>query len=252
MANKAVAVERGCGRRTAGGVYLEVGLSAVGLPLEAFLVDPPIPLRDDVRDALGITPVGVKLQTDRRGVTHVWDWVGSQHYQNVCDFLEEVRRFGLSRRLPKTLDFSVLSDQSQIKLVHARAHIENHDAFYEASGWQRVAGEFPCPCKGKGPIGWGEKKRHPDPAGLCCAGLWWHDVEGGEPSTQGGVNRVMPSFAYLAHERPAGLEPQYVPALFAAFPISRLVVVRDEAGGTHDATMERVRQAQLPADLEDA
>lgn len=41
---KAVAVERGCGEREPGGVYAESGLVQDGLPLEAFLLDPPLPI----------------------------------------------------------------------------------------------------------------------------------------------------------------------------------------------------------------
>lgn len=118
----AIAVPRGCGpARDEGGIYAEVGLSPVGLPLSFFLVDPPIPVSCA---ALGLTPVGVTL-IEREGVTHVLDWVGSTHYPNVADFVEETLLFGLSRRLPQTLDFARLGPLSRIILVHGRAHIDN-------------------------------------------------------------------------------------------------------------------------------
>src|SRR5579862_2920010 len=92
---KAIPVIRGCGQRVKGGLYIECGLSAGGQPLEYFLIDPPQLL--DGR-ALGITPVGTKL-IEFGGATHVVDWVGSKSYKGVCDFVEEVRKFGLSRRI---------------------------------------------------------------------------------------------------------------------------------------------------------
>ena len=37
---------RGCGDRTPGGLYIESGLGPGGVPLEHFLVDPPLPVPD--------------------------------------------------------------------------------------------------------------------------------------------------------------------------------------------------------------
>ena len=63
--------ERGCGSRKKGCVYLECPLSDSGLPIEHFIVDPPL---DIDLTAYGVTPVGVKL-FERNGVWHVLDWV---------------------------------------------------------------------------------------------------------------------------------------------------------------------------------
>jgi hypothetical protein len=95
---------RGCGTRVKGGIYAECKLSPFGMPIEHFLIDPPNPIPDD----LGLTPVGVKL-FERDGVFHILDWVGSAHYKNVADFIEETRNFGASRRLSKSTDFSKLT-----------------------------------------------------------------------------------------------------------------------------------------------
>lgn len=77
---------RGCGAsRTKGGVYFECSLSPYGLPLENFIVDPPVPI--DANE-FGVTQIGVKLM-ERKGVWHVMDWVGSTHYPNVGDYLED-------------------------------------------------------------------------------------------------------------------------------------------------------------------
>jgi intein/homing endonuclease len=77
---------RGCGkRRTPGGLYAECGLSGHGSPLEAFLVDPPIPL-----------PTGLDLinkpqlwDDGRTGLVHLLLWIGEQYYPHVSDYIEE-------------------------------------------------------------------------------------------------------------------------------------------------------------------
>ncbi len=240
MTAKAIPVQRGCGYRVQGGVYAECGLSPTGRPLEDFLLDPPIPIDSDRQQALGIRPVGVTLVPDPRrgGVHHVFDWVGSVHYANVADILEEVRRFGLSRRLPRNLDFSLLSRETRHVLVHASAWIDDPAPYFA----DRV--------EAGGPLMWCPKIlpehmvcRAP-PA--MCAGLWWEDVDGGiavgHAHGYRAVERTMPAFRYLAKcppPFPLGYARRYTPAAFASFPISRVVVVSDPAGGSHRQALER-------------
>lgn len=244
MTGTAIPVERGCGRRKQGGIYGECGLHPWGSPLEAFLMDPPVPVDPA---ALGISPIGVTLIDDpATDATHILDWVGEEHYPNVCDVLEEVRRFGLSRRLPRTLDYSRLDARSRILLVHRRALITDLSGY--TVDWRR-----PCPKA---------LAEHADPphAASLCAGIWWEDVTGGASvETPAGpladprhIRRTMPSFTYVARTTPPGVTPAYAPAIFASFPLSRLVIVRDPEGGTHAAALARAGQASLPVDLEDA
>jgi hypothetical protein len=225
MTSSAIAIRRGCGTRKKGGIYFETGLSPYGHPLEYFIIDPPIPV-----DGWNLSPLGVQL-IERDGVTHIIDWVGSEHYPNVADFLEEVRRFGLSRRLSRNLDFSRITSQTRILLVHARAWVEN---FHEYKNWV-------CP-KGYA---------HHTPAILpheiednqrMCAGVWWQDLEQGTLQDETGiVHREMPSFTYTAHKRPEHITPQYRPAIFASFPCSRLVVVK----GDHEQSLDAAQQASV-------
>ncbi len=123
MSINAIPVARGCAPRKSGGVYFECGFSPSGQPVEHFLCDPPV-LVDDWH----LSPVGVQL-IERNGVTHIVDWVGSMHYPNVADFIEEVRRFGLSRRLSSKLDFSRITPQTRILLVHQRAYVDNFEEY---------------------------------------------------------------------------------------------------------------------------
>lgn len=250
---KAIPTQRGCGAaRTAGGAYAECGFGPGGEPLEHFLSCPPVVIDPP---ALGLTPIGVKL-IERAGVWHILDWVGSQHYPNVADFIEEVRRFGLSRRLAKTLDFAKLTPDSRILLVHARAAVTHFGQY--ADHWLGVKYNR-CP-KNMG------AHNLPDAPDLC-AGFYWEDVEGGSvvtPPSPGAVARdggragdggrvilrAMPAFTYLAAQRPAHITPHYQPAIFASFPVHRIAVIRGQHG-EHESTFAQASRASLPIELED-
>ena len=216
-------VPRGCGKaRVDGGVYVAVPLGNSGRPLADFLMDPPKPFPADVRDALGIRPVGISTITGADGVTHLVDWVGSQHYPNVADIIEEVRRHGLSRRISTAFDFSLITEQSRIILLHARGYIHNHAQFAEQVGLRDHGRDVECP-QGKP----AHDQRQP-PVTEMCAGLWWHDVDPattfGPTETGGQCHREMPWGGYNASVRPA-VAPQYEVAAIAVFPVNRLEVV---------------------------
>jgi hypothetical protein len=147
---KADPVPRGCGDREPGGAYIESGLSPWGRPLEAFLIDPPLPMPDglDLVNKPTLwqrTLSGGEVARDADGVP-IYDvliWVGCAYYPYCPDFIEEVRRYGASRKLNPNLDLSLLSQASHMILAHPRVinrlwqtqrppqrcekHIEGHD-----------------------------------------------------------------------------------------------------------------------------
>jgi hypothetical protein len=233
----ALACRRGCGTRIAGGIYLECGLSEGGRPIEEFLIDPPLPLPPD----LVVAAQGVTL-IERGGVWHVLDWVGASHYPNVADFVEEVRRFGLSRRIPQNQPFQQITQNSRIILVHSRA-IVTAAAAYRPKGGEAEHG-YRCP---------GHIDAHKD-GGTMCAGMWWEDLEHGSPCDPEDlryVERTMPSFSYHGRTAPEGAPREYVPGMFASFPLSRIAVVRDPAGKTHELAEEKAKKAWIPVELVD-
>lgn len=221
----AIPVVRGCGTRKQGGIYAECGLSPNGSPIETFLFDPPILVPADLRvPAIGVTTI------ERDGVTHIVDRVGMADYPNVADMVEEIRRFGLSRRIPSTFSFEKLTPESRIFLVHDRAWVSPMSIYQE---WF-------CPKH--------MPSHAPEMAPDICSGVWWQDVVLGEPVA--GVNdprlvlRKMPSFTYTARARPAASDIQERQAFFASFPLSRLAVVR----GDHAHALERARKAHVAVD----
>jgi hypothetical protein len=228
MGAYAIPVKRGCGSRMAGGCYWELGIGPDGRPVEDFLLDPPIRVSPD----LHIPARGV-ITIEREGVTHLLDRVGAQSYPNLVDFVEEVRRFGLSRRLPSNLPFARLTSESRLLPIHDRAWVENI-AHYRS--WACRTGKV---------------AHTPGERPEMCSGVWWEDLEAIgklEASLSRDCIRCMPSFTYAARVRPTDVTPIYQRAFFASFPCSRLIVVR---GNEHERTLERMRAAQLTVDAVD-
>ncbi len=235
-----IPVERGCGRRVHGGIYAECGTAPGGRPIEDFIVDPPVPI------ARPLAAIGVQL-VERAGVWHVLDLIGRAHYPNVADFIEEARRFGASRRLPKTLDFAKLGPESRLLLAHARAILAP-----SAVAIYRPDGTDPHPC----PRGIAAHEMPDGPAPMC-AGLWWHDVEGGnrldgalvDPCD---VERLLPSLTYLGRS-PALAESLrgYAVGLCLSLPLTNLAVIRGPAG-EHEPAIERAKAAGVPLEIVDA
>lgn len=234
-----MSTERGCGFRTKGGIYLCTGLSPDGSPIENFLIDPPIIISPAM---FGLAPIGMAL-VERGGATHIMDWVGSQHYPNVADFIEETKRFGTSRRASPSLDFSRLTKESRHLFVHSRAGLLNAASYVDALFDEFLGSDmaptkeraFSCP-----------KDKHPVHTAEACIGLCWHDVEGGQPieGKARWITRVMPSFSYQAHSRPATVEPNHAPAIFMSLPITSIQIVA--GGADNGAAMEKAAKSQLP------
>lgn len=259
-----IPIKRGCGTRTKGALYFTTGIdSAGGKVVEDFLICPPVP----APDRINLTPLGVRLfvRENEAGefVTHIADWVGSDSYPNVADFIEEVRRFGLSRKIPQTIfkqkkvwgydrvlrkSVEMLTPpftaESHIFLAHRRAFIENGICYVQDV-------PFACPT---------ETDEHvPGTTGddLHCLGLCYQDVEGGNAIPghlfPRAVMRTMPSFKYVGYAPPSPGVGQYSeqPAFFASFPCTALELVAGNAAqnasaaaaaGAHNLPLRIVNQ----------
>lgn len=146
--------QRGCGKREDHGLYFVFrGAGAVGhlrkdvktAPLEYFLKDPegawnwgqvraPIKIKSfkcprcsrlvgerereehlQVHSGLGLD--------DFKMIPHLVLGVGKKYYPYVPDFVEEWRRWGLSKRIPRNFNVSdLIPGKSQLLLVHPRTH----------------------------------------------------------------------------------------------------------------------------------
>jgi hypothetical protein len=121
----ATIVERGCGQRVASGIYAECGLGRGGRALEDFLVDSPLPLPDGL-DMRALANKAQVWADPRTGLAHLVIWIGAEHYPYVADYVEEVRRYGASRRISSAVDLSKLTPgASRMILAHPLARVVN-------------------------------------------------------------------------------------------------------------------------------
>ena len=261
------AVVRGCGTRQPGGIYLVSELGDKGQPLQHFLIDPPRPID---AEGIGLSSRGVTL-AELGGLPCALDWVGVDSYPNVADFLEEVARFGSSRRVQGTLDFSALVPGSRHLFVHPRAVIENADDYWSYLPDPISRDYAPDSLPGRVLNGLlddrqcltGRAEHEIEPEGTCAT-LWWHDLHPDSVvySSDEGIfeqqvrqlanaKRQMPGFSYHAFGRFEDLRPRYTPGAFLWLPIHGVHVIADPEGGTHEAALQKASKAGLPVSLED-
>ena len=96
----------------------------MGRPFEDFLVDPPL----TPPPGLGAEFLANKPQfwaDSATSTVHLVIWIGAEHYHYVADFVEEARRFGISRKLSPQLlaraEFARLTLNSRMILAHPHA-----------------------------------------------------------------------------------------------------------------------------------
>lgn len=233
--SKTIPTKRGCGTRMPGGLYLSLGTGDVGIPWWKCLVDPPTPFS-------GAKFQGIKVAEDAitakvpDGHILLLDMVSAKEY-TVATFVEEVRRFGLSRRIQAKFDFSQCQGkQVWLGLIHWQAVIE-----YGQESVKMPLAKFRFCEKG------GENGNANPHFPLCIFHQWMqapsqlaHRRVDGKPAvytdSEGRVMVRMPSFEFDAMNvlvektlacRPSQFpEPAgYLPGLFAIFPISHVEAV---------------------------
>lgn len=118
MPHSVTGIRRGCGFRIPGGLYVCSGLDPDGSPIDEFLIDPPLPYNGERFRA--------PFVFQRGGRQHLMMWVGAEYYPYCSDFVEEVRRFGVSKRIATNFPIERLTKESLLFLVHPRARCEDH------------------------------------------------------------------------------------------------------------------------------
>jgi hypothetical protein len=87
--------------------------------LEEFMIDPPEPYEGE--------KFRVPLIFEKNGPNHLLFWVSGEFYPFPSDFVEEVRRFGASKRVPVEFPIQKLTVGFRMFFVHPLAIIINHD-----------------------------------------------------------------------------------------------------------------------------
>jgi hypothetical protein len=251
---------RACGMRKPGSIYIESRPGPDGLPLEHFLVDPPVEYR--------VPTLGIAL-LERDGITHLGDWVGEESWPNVADFIEEVRRGGYSGNANNIQNFGVLTQDSRILLVHTRAGMSVEDYLAYREQWVDVtvaidnwSGEpktySPCPKQYGGTMAdTAIYRRHLQWNGIpdqTCCGVYWNDIVDGDPTGNEDrnprmVRRTLPSFSYWAACRPESVKPNYFAAIFLSLPLTNIVVIEDPDDRKHERALVRCQNAGVPVYL---
>lgn len=252
---------RGCGgSRVVGSLYLVTKLVKGGTPLYKFIIDPPIPVPHGLD--IPFRGVAIRERPDSNGIYDVYDHVGSEHYPNVLDFVAEVAKLGLSRRVSSKIDFEKITPESRIILVHERAVLVNHAALYRelakertayAGYFEKVAGNFSCLTHREDHV---EFAMACDEAAPCCAGVWRQLITGGDdvydpsvpPRT---VKRSVGSTAYRALKAPEKFTPEYQRGFFMSLPLTGVELVKSRDGNKDLDAIERASRAGIPLSLED-
>src|SRR5262245_26133393 len=246
--------KRGCGFRVEGGCYATVPSDGNGSPIEFFLLDPPKVVD---MDAMGVPvrhPVALpRADATGRIVYHVYDYVGQEFYPDLSGFVEEARRLGVSRRC-ELKDYSMLTADSRLVLLHPKAWIDNHADYYEAMS-EPERDWFRCPKLLSRPYA-KEVRKHSVNDLVMCSRLWWHDVgpqkrcdDFGE---HGHCEIDLPCGAsYWAYHRAAEIEPVYRTAIFGVFPLGHFEIVRDRTDGTHEAKRRMFDGLPIPFEVVD-
>jgi len=131
---------RGCDVRKWGATYFENYIvnqeQVYQVPIEKFLICPP--WKVDMKE-LDMSCQGMRIieRTDMfgkgLGIYDLWDYVSHTSYPYAVDFIEEARRFGTSRLIPRTViesaDFKLLKpDESLHMFVHDKALLTQESA----------------------------------------------------------------------------------------------------------------------------
>lgn len=111
-----MSMQRSCGKRVNNGLYIAVGVSPFGKPVEYFLIDPPKPV--DLKPFR--TPI--LIERENSDICDMAIYIGKEYYPFVSDVIEEARVMGISRRIPRNFPIERLqANESRMLFIHERA-----------------------------------------------------------------------------------------------------------------------------------
>lgn len=247
-----IAIRRGCGKRTAGGIYLVTEFSVTGLPLRLFLYDPPwVPMTDEGDIWYpGVQGMSLALRPSSE-VYDVWDWIGAENYPYFPDFWEEGRRFEFSRKMPPSTAFELLEvGKSQTIGVHPKGLWASDSpeelAYIYGSAQPDI---FSCP-HGKSAHEYYFEHSAPyeTPPVEFCTALLWQMVDvvdegriiGPRDMPRGLKKGEEPTFTYVCASIVPELSGHWMPAAVYHLPIHAIEIINDPLEGKHEESLDIV------------
>lgn len=217
-----------------------------GQPVEYFLFDPPMALPEGIRAEDLINKATLWQHPDSE-VWHVLLWIGKEYYPYLPDYVEEVRRFGVSRKVSSMLDFSKLTpNASMMIMAHPHARLES---------W--MDRQRPDRCR---KLIAGHARADKEVAGPCLFKCWdLVPAEAGTPATDlealgeefaGAYQRTVAATTYTY--KPTGESSQgLVAGLFGAFPIHGISLVRGADGTVNEEKAAKLEKSSMPWEVAD-
>lgn len=211
-------ITRGCGLRKPGGLYVCSGLSPYGSPIENFIVDPPLPYNSG--------PFRAPIVFEKEGRKHIMMWVGAEYYPYCSDFIEEVRKYGASKRVPNNFPIEELERGSMLFLVHPKAMVADFEYLPMV--------EY---CPKADPSHWAANEEY-------CLG---HSYQIAEPNV--GINlRKLGDTEYTVYPHTmSAAEYEFSPGIFLRLPITHFDHIVHKGKTNPKITSKR---AKLPINLE--
>lgn len=232
-------LRRACGFRKAGGTYVTTKTSAWGAPIENFLVDPPYPIFLDQFPSLSAQGLNLIEATWRGqpGVYDIFDWVGTEYYPYVPDFVEEARLFGTSRMAQPNLPFGMITKNSWHFFMHSRASVVDPTKPYD--NYLGIAG-----CPKDIPI----HVEQPQQVYEMCTGLLWEMVGNCKDPDKRVTTITMPcsvnsqTFQYSGALAPRAWDVEWQLAIFMRLKPTAIEVVEDKVTNRHERALKLLEQ----------
>lgn len=245
-------VQRGCGFLKKGMIYSQVETSLYGKPLGYFIIDPPLEITDP--NSMGISAQGISVLPRMNPMTgdlvvhpqtgepiyDMWDWVGSEFYPEVSDFVEETRKEGMSRLTPKNTDFSKLSDMSCHILLHSKAVLDDKTKAL-IYNWSKNSNMGAPTCLKMIPIHDNPTDEFLSTINDTCSKMWYH-TEAKALKKDDKDSRVIKislpcgaDYQMIGHIK---FDPKHTLGAFMQFPIGYFTVVVDKEEDKHKEAMK--------------
>ena len=227
---------RGCGRRVPGGTYLVCSTSPFGLPVEYFVVDPPV--------SVDIEPFRSPILHQENGTCHVIIWIGEKFYPSAVDFIEEARMQGVSRRVPSGFPFEKLTENSKMILIHPRATSEN---FIDLVKGKKLP-LHKCKHYSKS-----TRKPQPIPAHEnykeFCFWHLYYTLAKDKTEAQRRIGSTQYQVPFCREIAKITDRINYKPAVFATFPIHKIEHIRHRDGRVNPEFIKKAQKIKIPVEI---